>query len=395
MCAMSFEPITQRADRVMIVATGPSAEEFNFKDVPDNVHIIAVKNAKSFLPRYDSWVTVDVNSRSVGMLRTRRANAVHYAAVPMDYGQSAARLPLHRHSLEGLHYLKRGPKGVLTLSMDPDCIATGNSAYGALNIAFHMHAKRVLLIGVDGTMRDYAYDTGCPKGNILHLPGLFQQAQGQLRARGMLVATVGLQSRLQCFPKLRAGSALHWLTAPRTALVLGSARCMWDDVERALDLTEFDGVVAAKGVGEVWPGHLDAWVTLHPEKIRKSIDARSRAGYPRCLRVFAHKTDAHSRRYVTDPVPYKFDSQNNSGSSGLFAVKVALEHLGFDRVVLCGMPLDRSQGRLDGLDLWHGSNTFEKGFRESFPLIKDRVRSMSGVTKQLLGEPTVQWLTEW
>lgn len=395
MCAVRFEPITQRVDRVLIAAPGPSAAQFDFQSIPDNVHIIAVKGAVEFLPRFDSWVTVDVNERTLGMLQNRRAGATYYAAVPMDYGSTVARLLNHRHAIDGIHYLRRGQKGVLTLAMEPDSIATGNSAYGALNIAFHMHAKRVLLVGVDGTMKHYAHRNDGPRGSILHLPNLFPHAQGQLNARGVRVATVGAQSRLQCFPKLHTERAVHWLTAPRTALVLGSAKCLWEDVERALDICEFDGVVAAKGAGEVWPWHLDAWVTLHPEKIRKSIDARSRAGFPRCQRVFAHNCDASTRRYITDPVPYKFDSQNNSGSSGLFAVKVALEHLGFDRVVLCGMPLDRGYGRIDGLDLWHGSNSFLKGFQEALPDMAGRVRSMSGVTRNLLGEPDYTWLTEW
>jgi hypothetical protein len=47
------------------------------------------------------------------------------------------------------------------------------------------------------------------------------------------------------------------------ALVLGGAACVWDDVEAALYLGEFDGVIGANHIGIVWPGVMDGWVSLH------------------------------------------------------------------------------------------------------------------------------------
>ena len=178
----------------------------------------------------------------------------------------------------------------------------------------------------------------------------------------------------------------------KRCLVLGSALCVWKDVDAALELSEFEGVVAAKRAGVLWRGELDAWVTLHPDRFKRDMEERAMNGYAPAKRVYSHMTE---KRYpgITHQLQYRFKEQNNSGSSGLFAVKVALE-LGFTRLVLCGIPLSRKEGKLGFGSRWNNAEMFKRGFKEAFPLIRDYTRSMSGWTAELLGKPTEQWLTE-
>lgn len=177
----------------------------------------------------------------------------------------------------------------------------------------------------------------------------------------------------------------------RRCLVLGSAKCLWDDVNAALDISEFDGVVAAKHAGVVWPGKLDAWVSLHPERFGQIIAQRKAAGFPPAPRLFGH--ERATPRQGLELTQYRFEGQKTSGSSGLFAAKVALEDLGYDRAVLCGIPLTKSDGRLDNVALWHGAVAiFQAGFNEALPRINHRLCSMSGWTMHLLGRPTAKWL---
>lgn len=174
----------------------------------------------------------------------------------------------------------------------------------------------------------------------------------------------------------------------KKALILGSARCLRADIRAALELGEFDGVVACKGAGLEWNGRLDAWVSLHPERMPKDIRQRARLGYPAAARTYGHRrVDG-----VSHHTQYKFDCQKHTGSSGLFALKVAIVDLGFDRCVLCGIPLDKEAGRIDGRDHWSGSRSFQLGWQQALPLIKDKARSWSGFTGQLLGKPTIEWL---
>lgn len=173
----------------------------------------------------------------------------------------------------------------------------------------------------------------------------------------------------------------------KRCLILGSANCLSDDIKAALDLSEFDGVIACKGAGLYWKGELDAWVSLHPDRMAKETEVRRARGYPPAARIYGHKM----AEGVTHALPYKFEGQNASGSSGLFGCKVAIE-LGFDRLVLCGIPLERGQGRIDGKETWNGSRTFKDGFKEALPALAGRARSMSGWTRLLLGAPTLEWL---
>ena len=173
----------------------------------------------------------------------------------------------------------------------------------------------------------------------------------------------------------------------KRCLVLGSANCLRDDIATALRLSEFEGVVAAKHAGIEWSGELDAWVSLHPDRWVPLIAERRELGYPPSSRLFGHI----SVEGVCEGVNYKFNGQRRSGSSGLFAAKVAID-LGFDRLVLCGIPLEKEKGRIDGKDHWNGAYSFRQGFLEAIPTLAGRARSMSGWTQVILGTPTSEWL---
>ncbi len=152
-------------------------------------------------------------------------------------------------------------------------------------------------------------------------------------------------------------------------------------------LSEYEGVVAAKHAGIEWTGELDAWVSLHPDRFSDLIAERASKGSPPAERHFAHQAWPS----VCEATPYKFEGQTKSGSSGLFACKVAID-LGFDRLVLCGIPLLKDQGRIDGKSHWNGETAFRQGFLQARPALAGRARSMSGWTQTILGTPTTEWL---
>lgn len=178
----------------------------------------------------------------------------------------------------------------------------------------------------------------------------------------------------------------------KRCLVLGSANNLRDDLRRALRMAEYEGVIVAKGAGLVWKGKVDAWVSLHPDRFMADINRRKSLGFPDALEHVSHVTKDQFPG-VDRMRHYKFEGQRRSGSSGLFAVLVAKLDHGYDRIVLCGMPLEKLQGRLDGKDRWNGASSFKTGWLESLPHIKNSVRSMSGWTKTHLGAPTPEWLS--
>lgn len=177
------------------------------------------------------------------------------------------------------------------------------------------------------------------------------------------------------------------------ALVIGGGACLWADVEAALGLGEFDGVVACNDAGAAWPGRLDAWVSLHAEKFSMWAARRARNGYPPAAEAVGHDGRNNGFPGVTRLTPFRFPSQTKTGSSGLFALKVALIDLGFDRAVLCGVPMTKEAAHFFDPKPWRGAVSHSQGWVEALPDIKDRARSMSGWTADLLGRPTKEWLS--
>lgn len=173
----------------------------------------------------------------------------------------------------------------------------------------------------------------------------------------------------------------------RSCLVLGSANCLWDDVNAALDLGKFDAVIAAKQAGIVWPGELYAWISLHPDWMPGYIKERAEKGYPPAREVVANKL----MRGIDREFDYLWPGCNRSTASGGTAVKYALEE-GFERVVMCGIPMSREHGRIDGRETWDSATTYQIPFRVAMQHMGDKVRSMSGWTREQLGPPTVEWL---
>lgn len=174
------------------------------------------------------------------------------------------------------------------------------------------------------------------------------------------------------------------------ALVLGGADCVWRDVGDALNLGEFDGIVACNDAGVHWPGPLDAWCSLHSSSLKLWAARRARLGLPPHPVLYGHegaRTPGSPYRF-TD---HRFPGQDRSGSSGLFALKVALIDLGFDKAVLCGVPMEQSGAHFFDARAWRGAESHRKGWEQALPQIKDRARSMSGWTRKMLGAPTVEW----
>lgn len=180
-----------------------------------------------------------------------------------------------------------------------------------------------------------------------------------------------------------------------SAVILGGAASVWDDHERAREIGRFDATIAVNDALAHYPGEVEIAATLHPEKLSDWLAARDAAGYSPPTIIAAHKGNTQVGRrnacpvdYVTD---YRWPGMSASGSSGLFAVKVAIEH-GFERIVLCGVPMQADGRHFFDARPWSEVNSFTEAWKAALPRINGATRSMSGWTRQLLGAPTPEWL---
>ena len=152
----------------------------------------------------------------------------------------------------------------------------------------------------------------------------------------------------------------------------------------------WDGlVIAVNDCGIVWPRHLDYWVSCHPDKFHARDDRtgewlkrREEGGHPRPLHVLGPTVpNAEIERYR---------NRWHGGSSGLYGVEVAVRKENAGRVVLCGIPMDMRPNRFRK-GPWEDARRFRLSWiRHRGDMGK--VRSMSGWTKEILGQPGAEWL---
>lgn len=195
----------------------------------------------------------------------------------------------------------------------------------------------------------------------------------------------------------------------RKIVVCGDAACVWDDLEAF-------GCRSDVGRGKV---HKDGWDFMTVNKLVDIFPGCIEHAYsnePNLLNAFINARRQEYRREFGDPKHTHSITKgakwqwhfSGHGTSGLGAVLVAIG-LGYERIVLCGMPLDN--GRHNGEPHWRRCN-FVNSEANSPPkqeIVTDsgavvpapnqhwqkaidlafrrKVKSMSGRTREWLGYP--------
>lgn len=202
-------------ENVIIVASGPSVNDIDMSILRDfkSKFVITVNGAGRHVEFGDAWFTLDPWGLNGPQLPGANFKGKLYAAVPDDFGTPSAKCVRHRttprarinflHRLQSHNYtnISSDTAYKLGLSEDASCINTGNSGYGALNLAYHMRPKNIYLLGIDGTM-GYFYTKKGTNRPLTYISTLFKSAVPQLDAAGIKVYNVSPRSTITCFEKL-------------------------------------------------------------------------------------------------------------------------------------------------------------------------------------------------
>ena len=167
-------------------------------------------------------------------------------------------------------------------------------------------------------------------------------------------------------------------------IVLGGARCVWDDY-LALQERGFGGnLMVVNDIGMYVQKPFQHWVSLHAEFL--TMWKKLKADHGETVDCLSHSNKLHL------PGIINWSMGNIGAYSGLFAAQVGI-CLGYEQIMLCGVPQDNSGRFFDPpwvKGLTHGSDdTSKKAFRSaviSTPELKRCVRSMSGWTAELFGK---------
>lgn len=172
--------------------------------------------------------------------------------------------------------------------------------------------------------------------------------------------------------------------APLRALVLGSADTLDADRAAALELFTPDLIIACNQAAIEAP-HVDASVTMHPDiRDRLWLKERERKGLPPAGQLW------HPRHRGNWPNSKPIESWG--GSSGMLCITVAFE-LQCTHIVVCGVPLLPNHCHFNEPGKrWNEARQYHPVWKRLYPRIKDRVRSQSGFTRDLLGAATQEWI---
>jgi len=195
---------------------------------------------------------------------------------------------------------------------------------------------------------------------------------------------------------------LGFLSVPKIAgsfsgrlIICGSGRCLWDDLHACtFTPTPTIDTMAIKQAGMHLPFRPTHWAGAHGERFQFMVPLRYEGYYFRGMdngqrQVHTQKLGVIIHSDKQWPlVDHVWSVPRLIGTSALFGVRVAIA-LGYEDILLCGVPLDNTGRYYDapwnkGVDL----NMAGMGEWEEFlPVLKGRVRSMSGRTRDLLGGP--------
>lgn len=195
---------------MIILGSGPSARGFN---IPDGVKVISVNSA--LCKRADFWFSLDWSRKNQEILTYRHQypDTRFFAAGDGWQGDLRGVTVLERVSRQGIEPLsKYSPEwwawrwsSVLGIPERSDQIHSGNSAWGAIQLAYHLGARRVVLVGVDAT-KDAKPDGSAPN-DLSHLPMLIRSAQSKLEIRRL---AAGVASPIDV-PEIKAAEVVEWI----------------------------------------------------------------------------------------------------------------------------------------------------------------------------------------
>lgn len=188
-------------------------------------------------------------------------------------------------------------------------------------------------------------------------------------------------------------------------LIMGSASCVWEDIEKFEQLNIKHDRMAVNYTG-MFCWDMEHWVSEHPE-IFRWLPMLKLKMCNNLVRVYKESDEgtykctypgmAHTNRPDTEENIVKttvWHGLDIGGTSSMFGVRVGIA-LGYDKIILAGVPLDGAgyfflppTKNISN----HGDRATQITWERQKEFLSERVRAMSGFTKNLLGEPTKEWL---
>lgn len=204
----------------------------------------------------------------------------------------------------------------------------------------------------------------------------------------MRLAWLTLMTVQLCQPQTAINAAVRYDTKHKGSVIIcGSAPCVFEDLDRARNLRPNADILGVNYVGEIFPEIRHIWTqhSNHAKNIKERSD------------VMVHA----SSNKRSEPVDYVWpDLEWVCGSSGLAGALWARWGLGFDEVIMAGIPLNPEEIMYSekyphgaGRTFFFAKPNTIRGWLNHLSMHKENgktqgIYSMSGETMKSLGEPS-------
>jgi hypothetical protein len=168
-------------------------------------------------------------------------------------------------------------------------------------------------------------------------------------------------------------------------IVTGSASIVMEDIREASALVaprHVDWMAIGMDATDkyLWP--IKYMATYHPFDIPFARAKRKAMGGNTDYQVVS--IDPGKQDFVVEPIHILMPYSPPPGSSAFLGAQAGIE-LGYKKIILCGCPLLQ-------LESPHNYENFQQGWIDKGAYVQGKVKSLSGWTKEFLGEPTKEWL---
>lgn len=171
-------------------------------------------------------------------------------------------------------------------------------------------------------------------------------------------------------------------------VILGGAKCVWEDLKRAQTLFKPDQIIAVNNAGRDYEGQVDHWCTIHTELFNMWATDRAQKGFPPALNYWGGKycdpTLTTVAKVSRTPV--------SRGSSARVGVSVALTFVRATHIVLCGITLSPEFEHYDKPGNWEAAKDYRYIWLQELAPYHSYIKSWNGWTNAFFGEPTEKWL---
>lgn len=211
----------------LIIGTGPSIKDVKLSkmNIPDNVITISVNTSITFFKSADIWFSLDPSYKNIKCYNiAKHYNIPCVWALKKNISSINNCAYKHKYILNRVENYKKSKDSVPNtpkewfnrwscvpgLSNNTNCIHTGNSVYGALNLAFHDKPNKISILGLDGIQEKSVGGNHYPK-NLSHLPLLFNSSVKQLNEANIQVVNGSPHSEIKSFERVTPTEAIKWL----------------------------------------------------------------------------------------------------------------------------------------------------------------------------------------